>query len=133
MFKNMVLGIDTYKERNPSYETYFVNIVRWILDKKGLVFVAMEENKYVGFILAYVRNEDYNDKQCYGFCEDIWVDKEHRNGEVAEKLIQTATEEAKKHGIKRIEFVTEYSKNLLDIWKRKGYKPTLITFSQEVA
>jgi GNAT superfamily N-acetyltransferase len=81
-------------------------------------FVAIEDNKIVGFIgfsEGYFRDSDYLDW--------VFVDKEYRGKGIAERLIKEFEKDAKKRGVKRI-FSTTIRKNkpVMKMQKKLGYK-----------
>ena len=81
-------------------------------------FVAIEDNKIVGFIgfsIGYFNDSDYLDW--------VFIDKKYRGIGIAEKLIREFEKDAKKRKVKRV-FSTTIMKNkpAMNMHKKFGYK-----------
>jgi hypothetical protein len=132
LFKKLVEGIPEMAKKEPNLEQFFVNIIGWITRQDGIVYVALDEGKIIGFMLTYIVKETYNPLKTHSFCELIYIEPDYRNGEVSDKLIELSKMKANTFGVSSHEFITEYREGLIKAWSKKGYKPVQIIFNQEV-
>jgi GNAT superfamily N-acetyltransferase len=116
------------KEQEVFYLQLLVNI------KKDFhcVVVAVDKEKIIGFITAYVHYYRMAGNLRIGTCNNLYVEKKYRGQDVAGQLLSWATNYGKSYKIKEMEFVTNYEPRLIKIWGRKGYKPSQVTFIKEV-
>jgi len=76
------------------------------LDKElYVVFVAKEENKYIGFISMYTSYALYSEGE-YGTIPELYVKSEYRSLNIGQALLEKAKEFARSKGWKRLEVTT---------------------------
>jgi len=115
-------------------ERFFINIqIR--IKGEGLVRVLEDENnKMVGFMSGYTYIREYGSSHVIAFCDNIYIEPEHRGFALLNDLCNHAVMGAQKIGAKEIQFNLPYdaqSHQLLR--KRQGYKASLIVYSKEVS
>lgn len=98
-------------------------------DPQHLIMVA-EEDGVVGFIMGFFELENYS-QNVKAVCEHLYVDKEHRDGKISEKLVDEYLDIVYDMKVKRVEFIT--TERLAKFWERKGYKKKKVIFEKEVS
>lgn len=91
-------------------------------------FVALDDEKPVGFLVVGVRPWVMNFNDTYAFEMFYYVEKGHRNGRISRKLVKFYEEWAKSIGCKAVEFgVTEKMKGekMAKFLIRLGFVPAL--------
>lgn len=120
----LYLGI--WKDDKTNVKELKKYFLKKIKNKEG--FVALEENKIVGFIgfskeyfkIVCSKRKSFQDSD---YLDWVFVDKNYRGKGIAETLIKKFEQDAKKRKVRRI-FSTTILKNkpALNLHKRLGYK-----------
>lgn len=120
---------DTRRPGHEVAEDYLKEILEKTEKQSGAVFVAKYENRVIGFIGCFVRNEDSitetPESNIYGYISDAYVIPEFRNKGVFKKLNDKAEEHLSRfENVKLIRiFVLAENKQALRAYEKNGYKP----------
>ena len=87
-----------------SYEDFYNNLYKHVEFDKDGVFVAVEENKAIGFITSFVREVEKNDPIKPGYVSTLIVDKDYRHLGIGKTLLNLAEEYIKSKGKNKICF-----------------------------
>lgn len=113
-------------------EKFIFSLASKINRPDRVILVAEDEGEIIGFIMGVARYYEYATSNLVGTCEHLYVYPEHRNKDIAFKLVTTLENIGKAMGCKEIEFITKFDDKLIKIYERKGFKPVEIVFSKEV-
>ncbi len=99
-----------------SIEEHLIELQKFDGDKKFHAFLAVHEEKIVGFMEAYERPfANGCDDSPVLFLEGIWVHKAFRRKKIAKTLISHLEELAKKKGFKEIGSDTDLNNNMAQL------------------
>ena len=102
-------------------------LLKWLKDKKTIIYVAEENNKVVGFSVGKIRKyPGFVRYKLYGDLFEISVSPEHRHKGIGTKLANTTIDFFRKKGIRIVEGLVENkNKTAREAWKKIGFKDEL--------
>jgi ribosomal protein S18 acetylase RimI-like enzyme len=105
-----------------------------ITDKEYQMYVALEDNKIVGFILFTIKKlSKFYKVRKYGYIEESCVDIKHRRKGIATRLGKFAINYLKKKGIKYVSCTVEKDNPIaLAVWEKFGFKQTNTDLLMEI-
>lgn len=113
-------------------ERFFIDVFLKI-KRDNIVFVIEKEKELIGFIMSFDLTRTYGSSHTIGFIEQLYVKPEYRSLELMNNFNNFALEEAKRKGIKELQFYIPYEFEFYrKLREKQGYKPIAVLFSKEV-
>lgn len=108
-----------------------------IESKQGLMLVARSDHKAIGFICAWIDEDDdpllHEDARAHAYVSDIFVSESHRRLGVAGKLLKAIEIEMQKRNCKRIRICTKATNlSALRCYESNGYAAYEIILSKSL-
>ena len=123
MFKNLLL--DFYEEINHSFNAENLDEIIQDFVALGVVYLALEQDKIIGFITAIESNAIYA-RGRFGVINELYIIPEYRSQQIGQKLIHFIIDTAKGKNWKRLELDTpeiEKSEKTIRFYKKEGFVP----------
>ncbi len=112
-----------YDESADSY-SYFKSRTN---DKKGRIFLALEDNRVIGFLCAGFGKEEYREIHECAEIESLFVTENYRGKSVGKMLMDAFKIWAKENKIKRLKVeVVHTNDRSMKYYLREGFSPTYI-------
>jgi ribosomal protein S18 acetylase RimI-like enzyme len=97
-----------------------------IAKKQGLMFIARASGKAIGFICAWIEQDDdpllQDDARKHAFISDLFVDEACRRQNIGRLLLQKVETEMRNRGCKRIRICSKASNSIaLKCYESSGY------------
>ena len=122
------------KVNETEQELFFYLLVdRLKYPEKYLIYVIEKQGDIIGFFIEYLSMNEHRINDLIGFCDGVYIDSEHRGGNLFPKAISIMTDWAKGKGCSRVQFLTDFDKRLIDIYKRLSFSPSQILFEKELS
>jgi GNAT superfamily N-acetyltransferase len=127
------LGIEGRDGGIDEQERFYLNIlVRIKKEDSCVVVIEDDENEIVGFASTDYTYYKYGTDRLVGLCDNIYINKEYRNKNLMNPMIDWMITYGKKVGMTEMQFETVYNPSLIKVWERKGFKPMQVKYYQEV-
>lgn len=136
----IALSKDFFQEYETHHEDFFkiehlddssiVNYFsRWLDDAKGEIFIALAENRIVGYITVYVRKQAAHWKiKKVGDISGLMVHADYRRRGIASQLLARARAFFAEHAVKYFTVYTAAeNKAAIEFYQRNGLRPLLTT------
>ncbi len=117
---------------NGEQERFFLKLMVKIKDKSSYVMVAEKEKKLIGFVTSYLYYCDCGTSDLICHCDNIYINKEHRDGQTLDKFIDSVINWGKTNKATEVEFLSVYKSELLKVWEHKGYMPKQVIYHKEI-
>ena len=131
MWHKMMVELDNH-EGELNTEQFYIDLIVKTKNPNYAIFVIPDDaHTPVGFIMGSLMHDDY-EKGLAGFCEYMYVEKEHRGKGYLKQLVDLMHGFFKMSKVKTEKFITKYDDKLIAIWTRKGYKPCQVVYREEV-
>lgn len=114
---------DLFKSGTCKYKEE--DILQKLKDKNSPIFVAEEDNKFLGYLLCEIIeiNEPNRNKMKVLYIDDIAIKKEHRGNHIGESLFNFIKEEAKRMNCYEITLrIYEGNDSAMSFYKKMGMK-----------
>ena len=113
-------------------ERFYIHLLARIKKDDSCVIVTEIDGEVVGFASTDYHYAKYGSENLIGLCDNIYIEKEYRNKNLMNPMIDWMITYGKSYGMKEMQFETVYNPSLIKFWERKGFKPTQVTYYQEV-
>jgi GNAT superfamily N-acetyltransferase len=118
-----------------NYDDQHVNNVLTYLDTDGIMQMAVDEDKIVGFLLAIAGPFPFNPAYTISTELAFYVDPKYRNGRVGIKLIKQAEFVARQKGIRFFNMISISGVGLKDpgkLYEKMGLNKTETVYMKEL-
>jgi GNAT superfamily N-acetyltransferase len=113
-------------------EKFFIHLLARIKKDDSCVLVIEIDNEIVGFATIDYFYCKYGSENMIGLCDNIYIEKEHRNKNLMTPMIDWMITYGKSYGMTEVQFETVYDPSLIKVWKKKGFKPIQVKYQMEV-
>ena len=119
------------KSRDEIAKKFIKNAIH---SKNGLVIIAENNEKILGYLLITIRNNfSFFNLKKYGKLQTIYVKDEYRKMGISSKLMDEAIKWCIERGIKRISLdVLPNNFNAINIYKKWGFSPYLLEMRVDI-
>lgn len=128
MWDAMFTEIAPDEEKNK--DIFIMELIQKLGMNDQIILVAEEKKEVVGFIMGFFELENYT-QNVKAVCEHLYVDKDHRDGKISEKLVDEYLDILYDMKVKKVEFIT--TERMAKFWERKGYKSKKVIFEKGVS
>lgn len=81
-------------------------------------YVAIEDEKVVGFVIAYTVNSDKK----LVYIDELWINSDYQGRGIGKKFMNILEEKYKKKGVKKLRLVSEKKSKAYNFYKKLKYK-----------
>lgn len=120
-----ILLLDFYEEINHRFSTENLDEIVRDFAVMGGIYLALEQDKIIGFITAIESNAIYA-RGRFGVINELYILPEYRSQQIGQKLIHFLIELAKIKHWQRLELDTpeiEKSQKTIHFYKKQGFVP----------
>lgn len=119
--KKLTLYYDTSKDVK---EVLTKSLKKNIYSSNSCIFIAEENNKIIGYLLAFKinRSEMFKVKKA-GLIADVFIERDYRRKGIGDKIVEECFNWFKKDKISFVEINVEFSnRQAMNFWNKKGFK-----------
>ena len=102
-------------------------------NKNALIFVAIAENKIVGYILALINFYSYRRVNPICDIENLIIEEDYRKNGVGSKLMENVRKAAKEKAAKKLRVnAIAQNKNALSFYRSHGFEDAVLFLEEEI-